>query len=105
MGTIKDPENCEQITWPQSIFAFEDGTSFLLSEDGIGKDKMLVFATAAGKESMCSGKIFFMNGTFKTCSKQFYQLYTIPVDIRSNNNETNVVLVIYSLLSNKRTET
>lgn len=44
---------------------------------------------------------FFFDGTFKSCSKQFLQIYTIHVDIGSTSSETNVIPVIFVLLPNK----
>ncbi|XP_060845637.1 uncharacterized protein LOC132925246 [Rhopalosiphum padi] len=47
------------------------------------------------------GKTCFVDGTFKSSSKQFYQVYTVYIDIGSINDEINVIPVIYILLPNK----
>jgi len=39
-----------------------------------------------------------VDGTFKSSSKQFYQVYTVHNDIGSTNDEINVIPVIYILL-------
>ncbi len=39
-----------------------------------------------------------MDVTFKSCSKQFAQLYTIHVDCGSTISETNVYSAIFALL-------
>lgn len=105
MGTIKDPVDCQNIVWPSEIFTFEDNSTFLLAEDGNGRDKILIFGTKLGKEAVANGKTFLVDGTFKSCSKQFHQLYTIHVDIGSTHQETNVIPVIYALLPNKKRNT
>lgn len=46
-----------------------------------------------------------MDGTFKSVSKQFAQLYTIHVDLGSTEKETNVTPVIFALLPNKKKST
>ncbi|XP_035208214.1 uncharacterized protein LOC118182940 [Stegodyphus dumicola] len=46
-----------------------------------------------------------MDGTFKSCSKLFSQIYTIHVDIGSTSNEINVVPVLFCLLPDKRKQT
>jgi hypothetical protein len=42
-----------------------------------------------------------VSSTFRSCSKQFYQIYTIHIDIGSTNEENNVIPMIYILLPNK----
>ena len=73
---------------------------------GITK-KMLVSANTKGKGMgmLREGKSFFMDGTFKSCSNQFAQLYTIHVDLGSTHEETNVVHILFALQANKKTET
>ncbi|KAK9737662.1 hypothetical protein QE152_g10571 [Popillia japonica] len=91
MSTIKDPDDLENIVWPASIFTFAVNSTFLLAEQGNNKDKIFIFTTVAAKEAMSNSDIFFMDSTFKSCSKQFYQFYTILADIGSTQHETNVM--------------
>ncbi|KAG5900407.1 hypothetical protein JTB14_037152 [Gonioctena quinquepunctata] len=55
--------------------------TFLMTEDGVGKNKIKICTTKSGIEAMRNGKNFFMDETFKSCSKQFYQLYSVHVNM------------------------
>lgn len=46
-----------------------------------------------------------MDGTFKSVSKQFCQVYTIHVDLGSNKEEINVTPAVFALLPNKNKAT
>lgn len=46
-----------------------------------------------------------MDGTFKSSSNQFKQIYTIHADLGSTATETNVAAVAFALLPNKKKET
>ncbi|KAE9521932.1 hypothetical protein AGLY_017666 [Aphis glycines] len=48
---------------------------------------------------------FFIDGTFKTCSKQFTQLYTFHIDVSSNFDERDAFSVVFTLLSDKKQQT
>ncbi|KAG5881147.1 hypothetical protein JTB14_034276 [Gonioctena quinquepunctata] len=105
IGAIKDPVDCENIDWPVNIFELEDNRSFLLFEDGVGKNKVVICATKSGIEAMTNDRNFFMDGTSKSCSKQFYQMYSVDVDIGSIKKETNIIPAVYSLLPDQKTQT
>jgi hypothetical protein len=49
------------------------------------------------------GKVFFGDGTFKSCSEPFKQLYSMHCAIGEDN--TNIVPVASALLSDKSTDT
>jgi hypothetical protein len=103
-GSSKDSTCTENIVLIDYIYLHENKENFLLFDSGT-KDRIIAFATAIGKEVLTTNEAFFMNGTFKSCSKQFTQIYSIQVDIGSNTNETNLVTDVYSLLPNKQKET
>lgn len=44
---------------------------------------------------------FFGYGTFKVCTLPFYQLYTLHDDLGSTDESTNIVPLIYVLMSEK----
>ncbi|XP_061713897.1 uncharacterized protein LOC133522565 [Cydia pomonella] len=52
-----------------------------------------------------SGKQFFGDSTFKRVPKPFKQLFTLQLDIGSNENHTNIVPVVYALLPDKTKRT
>lgn len=68
-----------------------DGQNFLLADNQDG-DRILICASPATKTMLKLHKIIFMDGTFKSVSKQFSQLNTIHVDLGSTESETNVGL-------------
>ena len=53
-----------------------DGSNFIFSDDS-SKDIFVLFSGGIGRESLNDSKVFFMNGSFKSRSKQFTQVYTI----------------------------
>lgn len=103
-GNQQEPKNCHDIVLNEDILKMGDGSSFLLSDDG-QRERIIIFGGAKGKESLRTSSQFFMDGTFKSCSKQFTQLYTVHADLGGRDDETNVVPVIFALLPNKKKET
>lgn len=103
-GSERDPDRREEIELRAELLTMNDGSSFLLSDDKSG-DRIIVFCGIAGRDALRSKRDFFMDGTFKCCSKQFSQIYTIHADFGSNKNETNIYPVAFAFLPNKRKET
>lgn len=103
-GVSSEPKYAAEIEIPERFLLMNDGSSFLLADDG-HEDRILIFSSSIGKEIMSNHKSFFMDGTFKCCSKQFTQLYTIHADIGSNTEERNIIPVAYALLKNKTRST
>lgn len=104
-GILREPERSEDVCFDENCLKMSDGRSFLLADCAVGKERIMIFCSEQGKEMMKETKIFFMDGTFRSCSRQFTQLYTIHVDLGSTQDETNIAPVIFALLPNKRTET
>ena len=84
-----------------------DKTKFLfINESTPSEGRILVFASNKAREILANSKdTVFMDGTFKSCSKQFNQIYTIHIDIGSTPEETNKIPLLFALLSNKTKET
>lgn len=80
-----------------------EGETLLLADDD-EDERILVFATAKAAEAVKKGSMFFMEGTFKSCSKQLSQIYTVHVDLGSTKSATNVIPVAHALLPNKSTD-
>ena len=81
----------------------KDGSNFLHYKNV--EKGIIIFITRLGKEVLQQNQTFFMDGTFKVCCMQFYQLYTIHVDVGSTDVSRNVVPVVYALLADKRKDT
>lgn len=103
-GHSSEPSSAGEIVFSDQSLLMKDGSSFLFHDDADG-DRLIVFASLVGREILSSHKVFFMDGTFKCCSKQFTQLYTIHADIGSNTEETNIIPVAFALLKNKTRQT
>lgn len=78
--------------------------SFLFFDDG-SEERIMGFASESARELLSEKDDFFADGTFKSCSKQFDQLYTIHTDIGSSEQSTNIVPVVYALLPNRKANT
>lgn len=46
----------------------------------------------------------FFDGKFKSCGKQFTQIYTIHADLDGRTKDMNVLNVAFALLPNKKNE-
>lgn len=77
----------------------------ILLADRIGDQRILVFAHHNMREIIAHSNRFFCDGTFKTCVRKFYQLFTIHVDIGSTKYHTNIIPTIYALLPNRTVAT
>lgn len=77
----------------------------ILFADYAHKNRILIFADDELKEYMGKCKHFYMDGTFKTCPKPFYQLYTIHAELESNEEYQNIIPVLYALLPDKKLTT
>ena len=106
VGPTKDPVDSEGIRLEENDLLMNDGKNFLLEDDNRGpKDRILVFASEKGKSALTSCSSFFVDGTFKSSSKQFGQLFIIHADLGSSWKETNTIPAVYALLPNKKRET
>lgn len=47
---------------------------------------------------------FFCDGTFFSCPKPFTQMFSIHADIAVSASTTNVVPIVYALMSDKKQE-
>lgn len=100
LGYTLDPNSKEEIIVPDDISQFGNDYQFLLFDDNV-EERIIAFSSSAGREAASTYKHFFFDGTFKSCSKQFLQIYSIHVDIGSTSSETNVIPIIFALLPNK----
>lgn len=73
---------------------------FLVAESG-GVNKILIFMLNDCKNALQSMNLFFVDGTFFSIARPFYQLYTIHADIGSTADKTVIVPIIFVLLPDK----
>uniref|UniRef100_A0A6P7FQK6 Uncharacterized protein LOC114330069 isoform X2 n=1 Tax=Diabrotica virgifera virgifera TaxID=50390 RepID=A0A6P7FQK6_DIAVI len=103
-GVGSEPASSIEIDIPLEMLTLEAGQSFLCFEEG---EKILCFSTSKAKKTLATKTDFLStrDGTFKSSSKQFTQIYTMHVDMGSNDDEIRIVPVLYALLSNKNMKT
>lgn len=88
---------------PQQVEIPSTFQDFLLFRDNnIG---IIAFATQEGRKILQNSKFCLMDGTFRTCPAPFYQLYSIHVDVGSNESLTATRPVVFILLPNKEKRT
>lgn len=103
-GVQQEPRSRDDINLDENTLRMTDGSSFLLGDNNEGA-RVLIFSSSKGRECLKTHSKFFMDGTFKSSSSQFTQLYTIHVDLGSTAEETNVAPVVFALLPNKAADT
>lgn len=78
---------------------------FFIYDDGVD-ERIIIFGTPLAKQQITKYEVFYGDGTFKVTPTPFYQLYTLHVDITSNEEETvSFVPLLYILLPNKSEST
>ncbi len=75
------------------------GENFLLAEEG-ADDKIIIFATDDHLRKLAGADMIFIDGTFQTCPRLFYQIFSIHAILHGKH-----VPLVYCLLPNKRQET
>jgi hypothetical protein len=68
-------------------------------------DKIIIFATPLARETMKTCKKFYEDGTFKSCPRPFYQLYSLHGFIGNDDDTNNLIPIIYALLPDKSEKT
>ena len=76
------------------------GNQFLLAKDGAGANRLMVFATTDNLKKLVEANTLYVDGTFHTCPRVFYQIFTVHVEQIGWR-----VPLVYCLLPNKRQET
>lgn len=79
--------------------------NFLLADYNDKNCRIILFASSEAREVLRKAKHVFLDGTFKSASPPFTQLYTIHVDMGSTDDTNGIIPVIYALLPNKKQKT
>ena len=67
-----------KVEWTQIIV----GEPFLLAEDGDGDDKIIIFSTDANIRHLSEADKIYVDGTFQTCPRLFYQIFMVHAFIK-----------------------
>lgn len=78
--------------------------SFLLAKYIDEDISILIFCSEHAKNLMKTCKHLFGDGTFKSCPQPFIQLYSLHADLGSSQQTTNIVPLVYALMSTKSTK-
>ncbi|KAL0852101.1 hypothetical protein ABMA28_000341 [Loxostege sticticalis] len=78
---------------------------YLLGDYYNGSSRILVFISKEAKNMLTQLSEFFIDGTFASCPKPFGQLFTIHGNMGSSLSTTNIIPLVYSLLSDKKEAT
>lgn len=78
--------------------------NFLFVDNG-GEDRIFAFASEEARQLLVTTSDYFADGTFKSCCRNFDQLYTIHGDIGSNGDVTNIIPLIYAVLPDRSERT
>ncbi|CAF3260105.1 unnamed protein product [Rotaria socialis] len=78
---------------PDHLRKTDRGEEFILFED----DEMIIFTTKTNLSLLKSCKHWFVDGTFKVCPEEFYQLFTLHALLKSV-----IVPLVYGLLIGKK---
>ena len=73
------------------------GESFLIAEDKDGDDKLIIFGTDKNIELLCESDAIYVDGTFQTCPKLFYQIFIMHAFKHGKQYP-----LIYAFLPNKQ---
>lgn len=69
-----------------------------------GNTRIFVFSSERARQNLSELTNFYADGTFKSCLPPFDQLYTIHGDFGSTQNHTNMIPLVYALMSIWKTE-
>lgn len=78
---------------------------FVLAEYCESKTRIIVFCFDDTRNKMAALKIFFADGTFKSCPRLFHQIFTIHADLGSSNESTALTPLVYALMSDRKKKT
>lgn len=78
-------ENCtgRNVEIPNSV-AFHDGQPFLLGDEWIGEDRILVFGSVWGLRQLCAARVVLTDGTFRCAPYGFTQIYSLHASYNCN---------------------
>ncbi|CAF5217779.1 unnamed protein product, partial [Rotaria magnacalcarata] len=79
---------------PDNLKQTDRGENFVLHED----EKLIIFTTATNLSVLKTCKHWFVDGTFKVCPEDFYQMFTLHGLYKSQ-----VIPLAYGLLVGKKT--
>lgn len=77
----------------------------VLAEFCEGNKRIIVFCSNDARKNMADHKIFFGDGTFKSCPRLFHQIFTIHADLGSSNESIALNPLVYALMPDRKKKT
>lgn len=71
-----EPASLEDLRIPDDVALFEDGSPFLLRDEGVGNERILVFGSAELIAHLSNTTLALSDGTFSVVPGITDQLYT-----------------------------
>ncbi|GBM73699.1 hypothetical protein AVEN_177747-1 [Araneus ventricosus] len=96
-GISSEASTAADIVLSSELLKLSDNSTFLLADT----NRIIVFVTQKCKDILQKSKKFYSDGTFKSCPKQFLQIYSLHADIGSSLEEVNIIPIVFALLPNK----
>lgn len=106
LGTTQNPKDSSEIVFPANndLLLLNNQENFLRLDFYNDGKRILVF-DGVGYQELLRNNIFFLDGTFKSCPKQFSQLLSIHADCGSTEYENQVYSIFFCLLPGKKEST
>lgn len=91
------PRDKQTLVIPDKYQRLPDNEQFLLFDSGVGDDeRLLIFATPTGLNTLSASSHWFVDGTFKVVPQIFFQIYSVHALVADN-----VIPCVFALLPNK----
>ncbi|GBN56320.1 hypothetical protein AVEN_183778-1 [Araneus ventricosus] len=102
-GISSEASTAADIILSSELLKLIDNSIFLLADTFISEstNRIIVFGTPKGKDILQKSKKFYSDGAFKSCPKQFLQIYSLHADIGSSLEDVNIIPIVFALLPNK----
>jgi len=88
------------VTLPDHFTTTSDGERFLMFNDLVAGERILMFGSKAGLQLMQHANSWGSDGTFSTCPAPFFQVYVFTAELSGRSYST-----IFCLLPNKKADT
>ncbi|XP_041379321.1 uncharacterized protein LOC121391939 [Gigantopelta aegis] len=94
------PSTRGEVTLDGGLTTTVQGERFLFGEDGDGDEKIIAFASNVGLQKLSIAKTFYVDGTFGSAPRIFYQIISIHVFVMGV-----MMPLVFGFLPNKSTST
>lgn len=90
-------QNPEEVQVPSKFL-----NNFMLADYCFEENRIIIFCSQETRKLIPLITEFFFDGTFKSCPRPFYQLFTVHGEVGSTAETTNVIPLIFVLMCDKK---